>query len=190
MANAIETVAATFKAMGANEGKAVTLKAACVSAYKDAGTETPALKAAAINGFMVGYLALTGADALAKAAAIVAKKGVGAKAIASARRTEKQERAYTAARKALQRIRDAAGVEASDARGKEGQKGAQAARKATAKKPAQVKEIAPSVIAPSRYIELKAAEMVAFAKKRGKDLTVAQQNAIAEAAKILRACKA
>jgi len=136
MANAIETVAAAFKAMGANEGKAVTLKAACISAYKDAGTETPALRAAAINGFMVGYLALKGADALAKAAAIAAKKGAGSKAIATARRTEKQDKAYDAARKALQRVRDKAGVEASDARGKTSQKGAQAARKATAEKPA------------------------------------------------------
>lgn len=187
MANAIETVAATFKAIGAHEGKAPALKAAAVQAYKDAGEETPALKAAAINAYMVGSLSLRGSDALAQAAAIVAKKGFGAKAIASARRTEKQEQAYMAARKALQRIREAAGVVASDNRGK-ASKAPAPARKEMGKKPAQVKEISPAAIAPEKYLQLKAAEMMAFAKKRGKEMTVQQRNAIADAVKILKAC--
>lgn len=115
MTKTYATIVNATKAWGRADGNADKARLEAIAAYKAAGDETPALKNAVIHGYMMGRLALKTEDA---ARELVAKKGFAYSGPAKARRTEKQEAAYAAARKVLQRVRKAAGVEASDNRGK------------------------------------------------------------------------
>jgi len=107
----------TARTYGRADSRVANAKAHAVEAYRAAGEESDALKSAFLAGFLIGALGLSGADAESKAREIMDKKGFGAKARATARRTEKQESAYTAARQALKRVRDAAGVKPAEKRG-------------------------------------------------------------------------
>ena len=120
MANVATTypeIAKTARAYGRIDANAANAKAKAVEAYRAAGAESDAMKTAFLTGYLMGTLGLTGKGADDKARAIMAKKGFGAKARADARRTENQESAYAAARQALKRVRDAAGVKPADKRG-------------------------------------------------------------------------
>lgn len=105
------------RAFGRVDSRVAGARDAAIAAYKAAGVETDGMKTAFLAGYMAGALNLTGKDSSVKVLAILEKKGFGSKARAYARRTEKQESAYTAARQALARVRKAAGIEPADKRG-------------------------------------------------------------------------
>lgn len=182
--NALRSIADTAAAVGRVETKGSNASADAIKAYKQAGTESDAMKRAFLSGYMVGALGISGDDKIERGSAILDKKGFGAKVLATARRTEKQEAAYTSARKALSRVRKAAGVEASDKRGGK----AASDKAATAKTSDKTDKKAPATMVPamSTAPEL-AAFMLALSNKNagafngatGKDL----QRAIAAFAK-------
>ena len=164
------------QAWGRAEGRADKARLALTEAYKAAGEETPDLKQAVLHGHMMGTLGLNNEDMVRT---IVAKKGFTSNAAAKARRTEKQEAAYTAARKALQRIRKAAGVEASDNRGKASKAPAPAA-KAIAAANAAPKPAATMIPAFLSNIEM-AAFLLAAGNKNAKLFTKGSGKALQQA---------
>lgn len=185
--NNLATIIETARAVGRVETRGADATANAIAAYKDAGKETDAMKSAFLAGYMAGALSLTGNDATAKARAILDKKGFGAKGRADARRTEKQESAYTAARQALRRVRKAAGVAASDKRGgKRGKDSGGAAAKANAKD-ASAKKTPATMIPAFETPQEMAAFMLAVSNKNAKRFNGAEgkelQRAIAAFAK-------
>lgn len=178
MSNSFKTLITATKAWGRNDGNANKARVDAIAAYKAAGAETPELKNAVIHGYMMGYLGLKAEDA---ARALVAKKGSSSKATAKARRTEKQETAYTAARKVLQRIRTAAGVKASDNRGKTSKAPAPAAKAiASAAKDKAAKAPATMIPAFASNVEL-AAFLLAAGNKNAKLFTKSTGKALQQA---------
>ncbi len=176
MTKTFATLINATAAWGRADGNADKARLDAIAAYKAAGDETPALKNAVVSGYMMGYLRLTTAEA---ARTIVAKKGFTSKAAAKARRTEKQEAAYTAARKVLQRIRKAAGVEASDNRGKASKAPAPAAKAIAAAKAAP-KPAATMIPAFLSNIEM-AAFLLAAGNKNAKLFTKGSGKALQQA---------
>ena len=135
---------------------------------------------AARKQFIIGYMAARSNPAaaelspamLSKATTAFNAKGKDSKgkvAKGQARRTEEQERAYGAARKAWHLIVKAAGVEAADKRGGANNKGKANAGKVPAKAPAsgpvQVAPKAKSGGEATAYVMQQAAMLLAFANK-------------------------
>jgi len=145
-----------------------TAQAATLTAWKAAGEETPALRAAFLTGYLAGALGVS----ISIAEKILAKSGATSKGKATVRRTESQETAYTAARKALSRLRKAADVKPADKRG--GQAGRikkPAPAKAATKAPATT---IPTLVGPrdlaAFLLALANKNAPAFQKQSGKDL--------------------
>jgi hypothetical protein len=119
--------------------------------------------------------------------AILAKKGFGAKGQASARRTEKQESAYTAARQALKRVRKSAGVNASDARGGDTSKAKTGAAGQTAQSESKTADSKSGKAEPATMIPAAAsakdaaAFLLAYANKNAKTFKGAEGKALERA---------
>lgn len=163
-------------------------RAAVVADLKAMGQETDAIKRAFITGHMAGTLKLPGKGALDKAGAMLDKAGANTNKKADARRTQAQETAYGAARKAWQRVRDEAGIKPADKRGTNSkQAGATSNAKGKASKGSAAKgskgkapvDKTPAAASPKDA----AAHLLAFVNKNAAKMAGAEGKAVQRAIK-------
>jgi len=184
----LNTLSDHARKLGRADVNVADARAAVVSDLKAMGQETPEIKRAFLSGHVAGTLKMTGKGAMDRAAAILDKAGANTNKRADARRTQSQETAYGAARKAWQRVRDEAGIKPADKRGTKSKKadatsnakGKAAKGKATGSEGKAPVDKTPAAASPRDA----AAHLLAFANKN------AAKMAGSEGKDVMRAIKA
>jgi len=117
--NTYADIAKTARDCGRAELNTITSRDRAIAAYAAHGVETEGMRSTYLASFLVGYLRMQDGKtpAFDRALAILDKKGFATKARANARRTQKEEEGYTAARQSLKRVRDKSEVTPLDKRG-------------------------------------------------------------------------